>query len=361
MLTSPFRYAMKVGKVFTSQGTLEDVFIVIDHGRISEITKTWRGTYVDFSDFTATPGYVDANTFLGISSHVTEYSHPYSEETRCHNVLSIDAYSPHSVDVKLAREFGITSAFISVTSTNPISGFGVTVKTVEGRRRDILYPNSWHLKVSLGPRYCGGDVFLGAEEVACKVREFFKCHKEELGKGLLSGRIFFYVKEDDEVETAMEMCEEFGIKGAIVGPCPSKFSTYLKELDIDVIYSPFWGRVPHSSVGHINFKEVSSLIRSGVRVSLSTFHPLLDIRFLQLAPILCVRYGINEEEALKTVTENPAETLGIGKEIGKIAPGYDADIVVWEGSPFHFSSTIKEIYVKGIRVPREPGVEEARG
>ncbi len=360
MLTSPFKYAMKIGKLFTGEEIKEDVFIVIDHGKISEISESWKGTYVDFSDFYATPGYIDANTFLGIRSHLVEYSHPYSPEFSCHQVLSLNAYSPHSPDVKLAREFGVTSAFISVPNANPISGFGVAVKTVEGRRRDALYPESLHLKVSLGARYAEGGISLGEEEVACKVREFFKGHKDEIGKGMLRGRVFFYVKEEEEIETALEICEDFELKGAIVGPCPSRFASYLKDLDVHVIFSPFWGRVPHSSFEYLDFKEAAKLIRYKVKISLSTFHPTLDVRFLQLAPILSVRYGISEIDALKTVTINPAETLGIGERVGKIAPGYDADLVIWEGSPFHFSSRIKEIYVRGIRVPRKPETDEDR-
>ena len=51
--------------------------------------------------------------------------------------------------------------------------------------------------------------------------------------------------------------------------------------------------------------------------------------------------------ALRAVTSDPAEILGIGDRVGKLAAGYDADIVVWSGEPLEMASRPEKIWVGG--------------
>jgi len=44
--------------------------------------------------------------------------------------------------------------------------------------------------------------------------------------------------------------------------------------------------------------------------------------------------GLSEEEALRTVTLNPAIQLGIDKRTGSIDVGKDADLVIFNAHPF---------------------------
>jgi N-acetylglucosamine-6-phosphate deacetylase len=53
--------------------------------------------------------------------------------------------------------------------------------------------------------------------------------------------------------------------------------------------------------------------------------------------------GASLEDALLTVTRNPAQCVGLYAQKGEIAAGKDADFVVWDGG-------VKEVYVKGERV-----------
>jgi imidazolonepropionase-like amidohydrolase len=46
-----------------------------------------------------------------------------------------------------------------------------------------------------------------------------------------------------------------------------------------------------------------------------------------------VKAGMTPAQALATATTNGAELLGMGAKLGKIAPGYYADIVAVEGDP----------------------------
>jgi imidazolonepropionase-like amidohydrolase len=48
---------------------------------------------------------------------------------------------------------------------------------------------------------------------------------------------------------------------------------------------------------------------------------------------LMVENGMSERDALQTATGGSAEALGLGGSIGRIAPGYEADLVVLRGDP----------------------------
>ena len=63
-----------------------------------------------------------------------------------------------------------------------------------------------------------------------------------------------------------------------------------------------------------------------------------------------VAYGLPWEEALSAVTLAPAEALGVADAIGTIAPGKDANIVVWDGDPFEFATRAEHVLIRGREV-----------
>lgn len=60
-----------------------------------------------------------------------------------------------------------------------------------------------------------------------------------------------------------------------------------------------------------------------------------------------VAYGLSWEDALRSITLTPAEVLGVAGQVGAIAAGLDANVVVWSGDPFEFSSVAEQVFVRG--------------
>ena len=50
---------------------------------------------------------------------------------------------------------------------------------------------------------------------------------------------------------------------------------------------------------------------------------------------LAVDAGLNEEDAWKAITINPAESIGIADRVGSLEPGKDGDVVIWTADPMH--------------------------
>lgn len=63
--------------------------------------------------------------------------------------------------------------------------------------------------------------------------------------------------------------------------------------------------------------------------------------------------GVEWGEALAMITSRPAEAIGMGGEIGSLAPGRRADLVIWSGDPLEGTSAAEQVFIDGIRQPLE--------
>lgn len=63
-----------------------------------------------------------------------------------------------------------------------------------------------------------------------------------------------------------------------------------------------------------------------------------------------VRYGVSEDDAIKSVTKNPAWIAGVDEFTGTIEVGKDADLAVFNGHPFDIFSLVQKTLVDGVVV-----------
>ena len=63
--------------------------------------------------------------------------------------------------------------------------------------------------------------------------------------------------------------------------------------------------------------------------------------------------GVSWGDALAMITSRPAQAVGMGGEIGSLAPGRRADVVIWSGDPLEGSSAAEQVYIDGVRQPLE--------
>jgi imidazolonepropionase-like amidohydrolase len=60
-----------------------------------------------------------------------------------------------------------------------------------------------------------------------------------------------------------------------------------------------------------------------------------------------IAFGLPEEEALKAVTLNAAEFLGIADRVGSLEAGKDATLLITTGSPLEYASTVDRAFIQG--------------
>jgi len=101
-----------------------------------------------------------------------------------------------------------------------------------------------------------------------------------------------------------------------------------------------------------------SLVDAGAAIALATdFNP--GSAFCESLPIVtslaCTQLGLSPGEALGAVTVNAAHVLGRAHRIGRLAPGYDADLVLlgapdWRHLAYHFGGEVVSAVVRGGRL-----------
>jgi imidazolonepropionase-like amidohydrolase len=63
--------------------------------------------------------------------------------------------------------------------------------------------------------------------------------------------------------------------------------------------------------------------------------------------------GVSWGEALAMITSRPAQAIGMGGEIGSLARGARADVVIWSGDPLEGSSAAEHVFIDGVAQPLE--------
>src|SRR5699024_4655698 len=97
-------------------------------------------------------------------------------------------------------------------------------------------------------------------------------------------------------------------------------------------------------------KALGILARAGVIVSLIPVHPVVPIVFLVHQAALAVKRGMEPDEALRSITTNPAEVLGLGERLGTLDVGKDADLVLWDGDPLDTRHRAQRVWQAGREV-----------
>ena len=64
-----------------------------------------------------------------------------------------------------------------------------------------------------------------------------------------------------------------------------------------------------------------------------------------------VSYGLTWDQAIRAITLTPAEVFGVADRYGSLDVGKVANVVVWSGDPFEFSTAVEHVYIRGREIP----------
>ncbi len=73
-----------------------------------------------------------------------------------------------------------------------------------------------------------------------------------------------------------------------------------------------------------------------------------------------VANGMPYAAALAAITANPARIWGLDAHVGSLAPGMDADVVVWNGDPLETTSYPIAVFIAGQSQPMTSRALELR-
>ena len=159
------------------------------------------------------------------------------------------------------------------------------------------------------------------------------------------------------------MSEEFGLNLIIDSGLGSyKVRDLLAEKKIPVVLGPVSHPIGFSHYNaSIEVQELETernaalLSAAGVKIAFGS-HSLnfggsgkaTQGRWLLLEAALATSFGLSEEDALKALTINAAEILGVDKRIGSLEKGKDGDVIILSGHPLKIESLVEHVIVDGI-------------
>jgi imidazolonepropionase-like amidohydrolase len=151
-----------------------------------------------------------------------------------------------------------------------------------------------------------------------------------------------------DIRNAVEFAEKEKLRIILTGAEESwRVADLLKEKKVPVILGPIIAMpVREDDSYDSRFTAPSILFKAGVKFCFATEGSSFA-RNLPYQAGTAVAYGLPKEEALKALTLNAAEILGVAAELGSIDVGKVADLVVTDGDIMELKTQVKYLFIKG--------------
>lgn len=370
-----------------SAGVIPNGWVKIENGKITEIGSgnpdNVPENSIDAKGGMLLPGFIDAHTHLGIiedgidfeGDDCNESTDPFTPQMR-----AIDGINPFDRCFEEARMRGITAAASSPGSANPCGGEICAIKT-NGRRIDDMLIKNCGIKFAMGEN--PKNVYNGREETPVTRMAVTALIREGLHKArryvrdmdsyysdsenydppeydikcealmpLLDRKIkaFFHCHRADDICTAIRISKEFSLDAVIIhGTEGYKIADIIAEEKVPVIAGPIICDRCKPEMRGLELKNAAVMHQNGVKTAVCTDHTVIPIQYLPLSAQAAVKGGLSFEDALKTITINPAEILGIDETTGSISVGKDADIQLYRKgeNPLDLMSEPKLVMISG--------------
>ena len=326
----------------------------------------------------ATPGFVDPHTHIGLwADGERDDTGDGNEETDpvTPHLRALDAVNPVDPCFAEACRAGVTSVAAGAGSANVLGGQFLAMKTHGKSLKTMLIKEPLAMKAAFGenPKHVYGsngkrpgtrmgtaavlrEAFYEAREYMEKragkdadKRPAFNLKNEALAMVLRRELLLkMHAHRADDILTAIRIVKEFDLR-ASVEHCTEGhlIADELREAGVGVILGPLLCDRSKPELKNLTMKAPAILHRAGVKFALMTDHGVIPEQYLPVEAGLCVREGLPEMEALRAITINAAEVIGLADRIGSLAPGKDADLVLFDGHPLETRTHASLVLVNG--------------
>ena len=321
------------------------------------------------------PGFIDAHTHLGLEEEGVGWVDADVNESfglATPQVRAFDAVKMRDRAFTDALSGGVTTCMVSPGSSNPIGGQTCILKMQGNVVEEAAIKECSGIKFAFGenPKKVYGDqkqfpcTRMGTAAVIrewlMKAQDYAKKKKTKDFKEreikleallpLLEGKIQAraHAHTADDILTAYRIAQEFNLD-LVLDHC-TEGHLIAKELGrwkAKAVVGPTFSSRSKPELRHKSFDTVRILLDEGCLVAITTDHPVIPIEGLTLCAAMCVRHGLEEDRAIKAISEFPAAILGLDKKLGKLEVGLDADVVVWNGHPLDARATVAAAFIDG--------------
>jgi len=378
-----------------TQGVIENGTIVMDAGKIIAIggadVATPRGAkVVDVSGKHIYPGLIDAYSTVGITEiGSVDVSNDINEIGDFNpNVRAEVAVNAESRHIGTTRSAGVLVAF-STPGGGVISGLSSAMSLEGWTWEEMSMKGAAALNVNwpdpnARPRRFGGGPPPGfpgarAQQAAPKtyaeqvqaIKDFFaeaRAYGDAVAAGqtvrtdtryaamlpALKGDIPVIVAAEgiSQINDAITWAKEEGLRIVIRGGRDAiHVAERLKAENVPVILTSTMAAPDRSHESYDGaYSSPAKLHAAGVRFAISGGAGGLYSNRLPWEAGVAVAFGLPEEEALKAVTINAAEFMGIADKVGSLEVGKEATLLITTGTPLDMTSDIIQSYIQGREI-----------
>ena len=333
-----------------------------------------------------TPGLVDAHSVVGLAGPLNsnvgqvrdqdqlDRSSPIQPDLR-----AIDAYDAADTLVEWVRSYGVTTLHTGHGPGALISGQTMIVKTRGGNTEEAVVVPVRMLAATLGNTVSANfdspgtsakgvamlrGALIGAQAYQEQARRAAASGpddpqppatdlaKEALVR-VLDGELSLLVTANTatEIAAALRLQREFGFDLVLDGAAES----YLLPDEIRAAGVPVVVHAPMSRVRNGSFETAARLAEAGIPFAIQTgFEGYVPkTRVLLWEAAIAAANGLGRERALEAVTLSAARILGVDDRVGSIEVGKDADLVLYDGDPFEYTSHVCGVVIESEVLSRE--------
>jgi imidazolonepropionase-like amidohydrolase len=367
--------AITGGTVYPVSGPkLVNATIVIEAGRIKAIGANVPvpagATRVDATGKWITPGLIhaSANAGLGVAGLNGQQEGGVQGEVNP-SFNPAEGIDPASLTVPIARTGGITGGLL-LPGGAFFPGQVPAVNFAGDRMDDMIVKKNAALVLDLSDNSKGAGggsragtmsrirhLFNDAQEYARRRPEFLKGNIQPLSApaGELEALLPMLRGEEPlaivanrriDMANALRLKQEFKLHIVIYGAVEGwQMAKELAAAAVPVIIEPNRDIPSFDGLG-ARLDNGTLLREGGVEVIIAQGDPGGE-RNLRYAAGNAVRNGMSWDDALKAITQNPATAFGLS-DYGTLERGKVANLGVWAGDPFEFSSAAEKVYIRGV-------------
>ena len=360
--------------------------ILLADGKIAAIgsglTAPADATVFDADGLDVFPGFVDAHTHIGLDGYGIGYEGcDYNEmnDIWTPQLRAIDGINPRDPSLADARRAGVTCVCTGPGSANVLGGTFLAMKTVGDRVDKMVVRDPVAMKCAFGenPKRCYRDkcdstrmstaAFLrgalmqardyGARKQAAngditKMPAYNQ--KLEALLPVLAREIPLkaHAHQANDIFTALRIAREFNLRLTLEHVTEGHLivDELAGEKDVPMAVGPSLTFASKFELQNKSWSTPAVLTAAGCHVSIITDSSVIPQQYLPLCAGMAIKAGMDPFDALKAITLNPAEHIGVADRVGSLEVGKDADLVITAGSPFEVLTEVKAVFIDGVRI-----------
>ena len=366
--------AVKGETVWTMAGEpITNGVVLINNGKIEAVGTAAEikipANYTVVTAKVVTPGLIDAHTVIGLNGYLNQPhdqmaidgGSPIQPELR-----AIDSYNAEERLIEWVRGFGITTIHTGHQPSALVSGQTMIAKTWGKNVDEATIVPLAMIMVTLGDASnagAGKSPGTRAKQVAMLRAELIKAQenakKTDAPKDLKSVAFVSVIKREipllvnankaQDIITALRLAKEFNLKIVLDGVAEAQLvMNEIKASGFPVIIHPTMARAGGDTES-LSLEDAAKLKAAGVPVALQSgfegYVPKTRVVLFEAA--MAAANGLSRRDALALITIDAAKILGQDKRIGSIAVGKDADIAMYDGDPFEWTTHCTGTIING--------------